>query len=275
MSRIGINKTLMNGAEIGDFKQVHDALERGAKVSAEDEYALRAAAKNGHLAIVQYLVQNGANIHHAERFGALPLSAAEGHLPVVQFLVSQGADIHANNGHSLISAIVGGHLPVVEFFYQQGIDIFAENQYPLKIASRNGKDKIVRFLIEKGADIFAEDEAALRHAAKEGHLEVVKVLVENGADVLRHNSSALRKAVESGHLHVAQFLLEKGGNINDLYDVFISSARKGSMNIVKFLVGSGIDIHASKILEANIAPELKDALSKHAATKSATLANKP
>ena len=47
-----------------------------------------------HLAIAQYLVQQGADKDKASNDGATPLftASADGHLSVVQYLVQQGAD---------------------------------------------------------------------------------------------------------------------------------------------------------------------------------------
>ena len=55
---------------------------------------LFAASENGHLAIVQYLVEQGANKDKADKHNQTPLFAAAemGHLAVVQYLVEQGAD---------------------------------------------------------------------------------------------------------------------------------------------------------------------------------------
>ena len=46
---------------------------------------------------------------------ALRWAAENGHLPVVEFLVARGADIHADNERALFRAAQVGHLPVVEF----------------------------------------------------------------------------------------------------------------------------------------------------------------
>ena len=52
------------------------------------------AAQNGHLAVVQYLIQQGADKNKAKNNGTTPLiiAAQEGQLKVVQCLVQQGAD---------------------------------------------------------------------------------------------------------------------------------------------------------------------------------------
>ena len=51
------------------------------------------AIEEGHLPVVQFLVEQGANIHADD----LRLAANQGHLDVVRYLVEQGGNIHAEH----------------------------------------------------------------------------------------------------------------------------------------------------------------------------------
>jgi ankyrin repeat protein len=53
---------------------------------------LTEAARNGYLDVVQFLVENGADIH-AGNDRALQLAAEYGHLDVIRYLIENGADI--------------------------------------------------------------------------------------------------------------------------------------------------------------------------------------
>ena len=55
---------------------------------------LHYAAYRGHLPVVQYLCEQGADKEARNRYEMTPLHGAEprGHLPVVQYLREQGAD---------------------------------------------------------------------------------------------------------------------------------------------------------------------------------------
>jgi len=90
------------------------AVENGADVHVDDDYALRYAAEKGHASVVQFLVQHGANVHAGDD-NALCVASYYGHLPVVQVLVAQGADVHANNDSAISLASEEGHLSVVQF----------------------------------------------------------------------------------------------------------------------------------------------------------------
>jgi len=140
------------------------------------------ACKHGRLPIVQFLLDQGADIH-AKNDYALRLSACNGHLPIVQVLLEQGADIHADNDGALQLSASSGHLPVVQYLLDQGADIHAENDYALQLSAYWGNLPVVQYLLDHGADIHAEDECALRWSAENRHLHVVQYLLIHGANI--------------------------------------------------------------------------------------------
>ena len=60
-------------------------------IHTNNDLALLLATEEGHLEVVKFLVENGANIH-ADNYGALRVASQNGHLEVVKFLVERGAD---------------------------------------------------------------------------------------------------------------------------------------------------------------------------------------
>jgi len=60
---------------------------------------LHLAANKGHLSIVEYLVNQKADINAKNQDGNTPLhyAAANAHLSVVEYLVNQKVDINAKN----------------------------------------------------------------------------------------------------------------------------------------------------------------------------------
>jgi len=133
------------------------------------------ASKNGHLEVVKFLVEKGANVHTNIDYPHC-LASENGHLEVVKFLVEKGADIHANDDYALQLASGNGHLEVVKFLVEKGANIHVNNDDVLRLASEYGRLEVVKFLVEKGADIHANNDCALYLASINGHLEVVKFL---------------------------------------------------------------------------------------------------
>jgi ankyrin repeat protein len=79
-----------------DLKIISDALSFSSnRHRDQDDEALRYSAKNDHLEVFRYLVDQGAAI--AIHTYDLPLqwSDENSHLDVVRYLVDQGANIHA------------------------------------------------------------------------------------------------------------------------------------------------------------------------------------
>jgi ankyrin repeat protein len=79
-----------------------------------------AAARNGQLETVKYLVSVGANIHANDDY-AVQLAAGNGHLETVKYLVSVGADIHADNDYYAVQlAACNCHLETVKYLVSIG-----------------------------------------------------------------------------------------------------------------------------------------------------------
>jgi len=90
-------------------------------VHANDDHALRWAARNGHTAIVCYLLAAGANVH-ADDDHALRWSAQNGHTAIVRCLLAAGAKVRAENDAPLRSAAANGHAEVVRILLAADAD---------------------------------------------------------------------------------------------------------------------------------------------------------
>jgi len=70
---------------------------------------LHYAAWNGHLSVVEYLVNQKADINAKNKNNWTPLhyAAQNGHLSVVEYLVNQKADINAKNSDVEFLYLIG------------------------------------------------------------------------------------------------------------------------------------------------------------------------
>ena len=91
------------------------------------------ASWNGHLKVVQLLLEEVADIKAADKDGRTPLYSAlwNGHLEIVQLLLEKGADVNAadkNGSTPLHRASESGHLEIVRLLLKEGADVKAANE---------------------------------------------------------------------------------------------------------------------------------------------------
>ena len=93
--------------------------------------------------------------------GSTPLlhAAQKGHLPVVEYLMEKGADMEAKDKYvSGVISLMWSHTYVTHeythlWMYQYG-------NAPLMIAAREGRLPVVEYLVEKGADMEAKSKVS-------------------------------------------------------------------------------------------------------------------
>jgi ankyrin repeat protein len=124
------------------------------KSTKDPNMELEIASWYGYFDIVKYLVCKGVD---KTRGGSIILAAREGHLSIVQFLVENGFDVNAcsTDGYTAIChASANGHLSVVQYLVEKGADIHVKNENPVCMASMYGHLSVVQFLEEKGCKYF-------------------------------------------------------------------------------------------------------------------------
>ncbi len=149
--------------------------------------ALMHAARQGHKAVVQLLLDRGANINASNWVNntALIEAAREGHEAVVQLLLHYGANINASNrvnNTALIEAAREGHEAVVQLLLDYGANVDASNQVnttALIEAAERGHKAVVQLLLDSGAKVNNE---VIRYAAKKLHNSAFQLLLNHNAD---------------------------------------------------------------------------------------------
>jgi len=183
-------------AGTGDLSVVELFVEGGMPIDASfgGWTALHEAARNGHLAVVQYLIDQGASLWAVTESGstALGLALQGGHTDLVENLPLAPREKLAALGiayrvDAFLDAALDGRLAVVRLFVQAGMPVNAgPDRTALHFAAGEGHLEVVEFLVGAGADVNATDtigKTALHFAAWRGRLEVVEFLVGAGADV--------------------------------------------------------------------------------------------
>ncbi|KAG7381507.1 Mitogen-activated protein kinase kinase kinase mlk-1 [Phytophthora pseudosyringae] len=256
----------------GHAAVVRYLLERGAAVDASDRggsTAVRFAASEGRLDVLMMLAGQGggANLHVADLNGWTPLLFASygGHVDVVGYLLEHGADVDARDSggsSSLRFAASEGRMEVVHLLVEVGGARVNQSDgsgwTPLILASWYGHMNVVRFLLEHGAQVDVQDaggSTALRFAAAEGRLKIAKLLVQHGSACVNepeiHGRSPLWFAVKNNHLKVAAWLLQIGADPDIQTDegstalMRICRSDNADENAVKLFLDHGADVDAS------------------------------
>ena len=151
------------------------------------KFPLHVAAKEYCVAVLQLLIDRGADIEGADMFGrtALHLAAIWGNERSARLLIENGAAIEAKTllGEAvLFSAVCSGSSSVVKLLLEKGANVEAIGSIgftPLHEAARFGTADIARILLEYGAKTDVQDtngRTPLQVAEGRGSKDVIKVL---------------------------------------------------------------------------------------------------
>ena len=116
-----VNATLLEICHEGGGKDVRFLLAHGADANhvGEDGWPVIAhAAQNGHLSVVEALLDAGAG----ERLLAFAWAAAENCTAVVALLLDRGVDVHASVDLALRNSAYSGHLETATLLLDRGAD---------------------------------------------------------------------------------------------------------------------------------------------------------
>lgn len=153
------------------------------------------AAATGQLDRVKQLVEKNpalAKGYSPDGFPVFALAAVFGHLPVVRYLFETGADVHAaaTNGtgyNALTGAVTGGHQDIATWLLENGANAnyrYGPGYSPLLAAAANGHLEIVKTLLQHGADVHAQandGKTAVAIAEERKHPEIAAFLRTRGA----------------------------------------------------------------------------------------------
>ena len=96
----------------------------------------------------QYLCKNGIDIADYVRW-----ATENGHLDVVKYLHENGADITDRDNEAVICAAENGRLDVVKYLHEHGADITAQDNMAVRWAKIGGSQEIVDYLLANGAKL--------------------------------------------------------------------------------------------------------------------------
>ncbi|XP_058480735.1 ankyrin repeat domain-containing protein 16 [Solea solea] len=186
---------------------------------------LHYAARNGHLDMVEYLVQRvGTDVEVCNNDYKRPLheAASMGHLACVSYLLQEGAKVDTlkkADWTPLMMACTRRNLDVIQELLCHGADPALRNKdgwNSFHIACREGDPLVVTHLLLFAPDVWSTESKTrrtpLHTAAMHGCEEVVRILLESCGYRPDSTDSCgvtpLMDAVRNGHISVARLLLE-------------------------------------------------------------------
>ena len=236
-----------------------------------------AASKTPFLVNVKTVHGLGGNVNAKYENGVTPLMCASlrGHVEVVKYLIEHGADVNAIAGKKAAPASHGRNLPPDGLYTVKAGDNFGKiaKRFGLKvadiIAANPGVDSS---RLKTGQKLRLPASAAVSKQEKEAqenvtalmaasntpnNLETVKYLVEHGADVnakTKDGWTALMIASKyANNLETVKYLIEKGSDVNAKKTkdgwtaLMIASTTPDNLETVKYLVEHGADVNVKAL----------------------------
>lgn len=269
--QVSVVKTLLQQHQVDANRRVFTFIDEEAPSGMKyvTRTPLFVASQLGDLALVQILLDHGAEVNRQDYLGFTPLMAASkmGHAKVVRFLLAKGADVHdSSDGHadiheetdvlrpttgatSLFLACEKGHLAIVKRLLSYGAEADVEREdtlTPLSMALHRGYDNVAIQLIKAGANVTrldTNDWTPLHLASLHGRAEVVPHLLKRGANVnqiTRDGDTPLMvTAYGQGDIRVARLLVESGANVTIMningWSAMTMASSRGNLQVVWFL----------------------------------------
>jgi ankyrin repeat protein len=251
------------------------------------------AIRKGNFAGVKLLIRNGVSLNERNSEGRYPIQEAcqRGNIHMVEYLVQEKADIHAQPSSwecftALHFAVERGHIDIVKFLLQNGANVDCQShgsrgQTLLEVCTSRdwfkkanfSREEMFKILIEAGSPIDGPPVRRCRqwNSALTGLIlgsandELIELAFNAGADVNSPGSgrgarSPIQAAAQVGNLRLVKKLLAKGANINAPAAVFhgrtalqaACSQDIPNEELVRFLLQNGAEVNAEAGIDGGL-----------------------
>ncbi len=226
---LGVIKLLLGDLTLDESTRYLNDYTKGQNVTAA-----YAAAQNGHLEVLKYVVKRGANIRQVRDNGNTVLHAAtiKNRVEVLEYLLPEFAALidvlNIDGASALYMAAETGNLASLEILVKYGASVNVKNKHgfsPLHIAAQNGHFDVVKALIKLGIgninQIDSDGRTALWWAAKseKASPDIIKMLIVAGADPTIADKEGVTPFEEANKLNNRDKANILKSAINDKMDV--------------------------------------------------------
>mgnify|MGYP001488287325 CR=1 FL=1 len=119
------------------------------------------ACANSCMVLIENMTKNYSISKNALDYGLLK-SSEQGHLSVVKFLLENGADIHFHDNMALQWACLNDYPEIIKFLIESGANIHVYDDLPFRWVCVHGHLDLAKILAQYGANIHACDDMAFR-----------------------------------------------------------------------------------------------------------------
>ena len=191
--------------------------------SADDNYAIEFASRNGHTEVVKMLLKCDKVDASDHNNAAILWASHNGHTEIVKMLLKcDKVDASDQNNYTIIWACNNGHTEIVKLLLEcDKVDVTAQNNLAIIYASQNGHTEVVKLLLDwrrsktigqrqlKDDKVDAKNNCAIICASENGHTEIVKLLMQdNRVDIRVDNDIIIRNFIKCGNLEFAKFMID-------------------------------------------------------------------
>ncbi|XP_027128485.1 ankyrin repeat domain-containing protein 26 isoform X9 [Larimichthys crocea] len=218
-------------ASVGDLAKLKQLAKKNDinQLDKENRTALHIACANGHVDVVQFLLESKAklNLCDNQNRSALMKAVQCQHEPCVSMLLENHADpnlVDINGNTALHLAANIPSISTAASLLEHEADINAQNKEaftPLTVAVREDHIEMAEFLLKEGADVNFRDQdqrSPLMIAAGNGQIGMLRLLLRYDADITIKDTkgwSADDYAVMNGHHPCSLLIIEHSNQRND------------------------------------------------------------
>lgn len=232
LNRNSLQEILSNAAAFGLTYLIAYILDTGVDINTplhSTKYShlqyglLHIASENGYASLVEFLIENGAEINMCNWNNSTPLHLAcnHGHKECVLMLLEGLACINQSNRNGdtpLHVAVRAGNCDIVDILLNRKADLDLCNKYgdtPLHVACQENNLTAVSHLMDKNADKNVRNnngDSPLDYAVKEGHTTLVKYILKRAGKRLmpreRDRRTYVHLAAITGDVLMLDYLLQ-------------------------------------------------------------------
>ena len=240
---------LHEAAFVGNLDFVKYLIQHGSDVNCEDKSGstpFNKAVEANQVPVVQWWVSEASKENLPGRLcitvnKTLIRAVREGNLATVKLLIENGADSNLADEHGMPLA----NLAKVNH-QNEVLLLLLDNGADVDINCTSGEE-ILHFAVYNKPDSVLVQKVFLR-AARENNLDLMRLITARGASVnttIRGGLTPLCLVVGFGRLEMAQFLIERGADVNPpvadppLYLAVLSR----NCELVKLLIGKGANLN--------------------------------